>query len=128
MPPSTRLKMMRPPRAGSIFFSSVAASSGRYLYMKMKKAREIRRLPIASQLLTVAAFSVEVADVVGILLRATGKIPCRLRERFRLASPIRQAQGRLRRDGRGARRSMVISIPRGFILHHVFDGDVGGES
>src|ERR1700692_4536617 len=62
-PPSTRLKAMRPPRAGSIFFSSVAASSGRYLYMKMKKPRERMMLPAASQLLRVAAFSRE-ADFV----------------------------------------------------------------
>ena len=57
IPPSTRLKTIRPPSAGSIFFSSVAARSGTYLYMKMKNASEIRRLTAASQLLTVAAFS-----------------------------------------------------------------------
>src|SRR5713226_4251943 len=65
MPPSTRLKAMRPPRAGSIFLSSVAASSGRYLYMKMKKASERMMLPAASQLLRVAAFSREEDLVVG---------------------------------------------------------------
>src|ERR1700681_435157 len=57
MPPSIRLKTIRPPRAGSIFLSSVAARSGMYLYMKMKKASEIRMLTAASQLLRVAAFS-----------------------------------------------------------------------
>src|ERR1051326_2694294 len=59
MPPSTRLKAMRPPSAGSIFFNSVAANSGRYLYMKMKKARDKIMLPAANQLLRVAAFSRE---------------------------------------------------------------------
>ena len=48
---------MRPPKAGSIFFNSVAANSGRYLYMKMKKASEITMLTVASQPLTAAAFS-----------------------------------------------------------------------
>src|SRR5437763_15508363 len=57
--PSIRLKAMRPPSAGSIFFSSVAANSGRYLYMKMKKASERMIFPAASQLLRVAAFSRE---------------------------------------------------------------------
>src|ERR1700721_3268279 len=57
MPPSIRLKTIRPPRAGLIFLSSVAASSGMYLYMKMKKASEITILTAASQLLSVAAFS-----------------------------------------------------------------------
>src|SRR5277367_6020993 len=61
MPPSIRLKMMRPPRAGSIFLSSVAATSGSHLYMKMKKASERMMLMAASQLLRVAAFS-RVAD------------------------------------------------------------------
>src|SRR5271169_5180408 len=55
--PSIRLKTIRPPSAGSIFLSSVAASNGTYLYMKMKKPSESRRFPTASQLLTVAAFS-----------------------------------------------------------------------
>src|SRR5437660_5187827 len=64
-PPSTRLKAMRPPSAGSIFFSSVAASSGRYLYMKMKKASERIIFPAASQLLRVAAFSREADLAVG---------------------------------------------------------------
>ena len=57
MAPSIRLKMMRPPSAGSIFFSSVAASNGMYLYMKMKNASEMTILTAASQLLMVAAFS-----------------------------------------------------------------------
>src|ERR1700722_5174333 len=55
--PSTRLKAIRPPSAGSIFFSSVAARSGMYLYMKMKNATENAMLTAASQLLRVAAFS-----------------------------------------------------------------------
>src|ERR1700732_3359230 len=57
IPPSIRLKAIRPPSAGFIFFSSVAASSGRYLYMKMKNASEITILTAANQLLRVAAFS-----------------------------------------------------------------------
>src|ERR1700687_1005222 len=55
--PSIRLKTIRPPKAGSIFLSSVAASRGMYLYMKMKKASEMTMLTAASQLLMVAAFS-----------------------------------------------------------------------
>src|SRR5271166_6248132 len=57
--PSTRLNAIWPPRAGLNFFSSVAASSGRYLYMKMKKARDKITLPAASHPLMVAASSRE---------------------------------------------------------------------
>ena len=38
--PSTRLNTNCCPKTGFTFFSSVVASSGRYLYMKMKKAME----------------------------------------------------------------------------------------
>src|SRR5579863_7756870 len=55
--PSTRLNVIRPPSAGSIFLSSVAATSGTYLYMKMKKASEITMLIAANQPLMAAAFS-----------------------------------------------------------------------
>src|SRR2546421_8045806 len=61
MAPSTRLKMIWPPRAGFTFLISVAASRGRYLYMKMKKASEMAMLTAASQPLRAAAFSL-VAD------------------------------------------------------------------
>src|SRR5580698_2917089 len=57
IPPSTRLKMTWPPSAGFAFLSSVAASRGRYLYMKIKKASEIITLPAASQPLMLPAFS-----------------------------------------------------------------------
>src|SRR5579864_1545327 len=60
--PSIRLNAIRPPRAGSIFLSSVAASRGMYLYMKMKKASEITILTAASQVLMVAAFSRDLAE------------------------------------------------------------------
>src|ERR1700734_4276357 len=55
--PSTRLNAICPPRAGFAFLSSVAASSGKYLYMKMKNARERMILPVASHPLIEAAFS-----------------------------------------------------------------------
>src|SRR5580704_18214095 len=65
--PSTRLNMIWPPSAGSIFLSSVAATSGTYLYMKMKKAREITMLIVANQPLMAAAFS-RVCDLVSDLV------------------------------------------------------------
>src|ERR1019366_9208989 len=40
MSPSTRLNTICCPKTGFTFFSSVVASRGRYLYMKMKKATE----------------------------------------------------------------------------------------
>src|SRR5580704_18388388 len=55
--PSIRLNVICPPRAGFIFLISVAASSGRYLYMKMKKASERMTFAAASHPLRVAAFS-----------------------------------------------------------------------
>src|ERR1700731_2346057 len=55
--PSTRLNMICPPSAGFAFLSSVAANSGRYLYMKMKKASEMTTFAAASHPLRAAAFS-----------------------------------------------------------------------
>src|ERR1039458_10265883 len=55
--PSTRLNTIWPPSAGLNFLSSVAAKSGRYLYMKMKNASERMTLAAANQPLMVAAFS-----------------------------------------------------------------------
>src|SRR5579863_5614652 len=57
--PSTRLKAIWPPSAGFAFLSSVAASRGKYLYMKMKKANEMMTLAAASHPLKAAAFSRE---------------------------------------------------------------------
>src|SRR5580658_7807856 len=99
--PSIRLNMICPPSAGLSFLSSVAATSGRYLYMKIKKASEMMTLPAASQLLMAAAFS-----------RA-----CAFTDSEVDGSPS------LRRNGRGGRLYMV-----GFVLHHVFDGNVGREA
>ena len=49
MTPSTRLKMMCSPNTGFTRFNSVAASSGRNLYMKIKKPTEIMMLTAAIQ-------------------------------------------------------------------------------
>ena len=49
MTPSTRLKMICSPNTGFTRFSSVAASSGRNLYMKMKKPTEMMMLTAAIQ-------------------------------------------------------------------------------
>src|SRR5271165_4675454 len=55
--PSMRLKTIWPPKAGLYLLSSVAANSGRYLYMKMKNASETMTFPAASHPLIDAAFS-----------------------------------------------------------------------
>ena len=47
--PSIRLNMICPFSDGWAFFSSVVASSGRYLYMKIKNPTEIRTFTVAIQ-------------------------------------------------------------------------------
>ena len=68
--PSTRLNIIWPPRAGSHFLSWVAASNGRYLYMKIKNATEMMMLAVANQLPTVAAFSWFSGDLATAELRS----------------------------------------------------------
>src|SRR5450432_3715946 len=54
--PSTRLKMICWPNKGFTRFSSVAATSGRNLYMKMKKPTEMTMLTVAIQPVTSSFF------------------------------------------------------------------------
>ena len=60
MTPSTRLKIICSPNTGFTRFSSVAASSGRNLYMKMKKPTEMMMLTAAIQPL-ISSFFLSVA-------------------------------------------------------------------
>ena len=113
--------MIWPPSAGFAFFSSVAASSGRYLYMKMKKASEMMTLTAASQPLMVAAFS-RGWDLVGSCVEGSAS----LRFSGTGEAPVARVRGGCHMVRGGAGRNMSLA---GIIaLHYFFDGYVGGEA